>query len=87
MIEIVREAVEVMGGKHKGGVNNLAAALGIARQNLNNWEKVPAERVLPMEQATGISRHRIRPDLYPEPAPSVLGARTAGNDNPAEKVA
>lgn len=27
--------------------------------------RIPAERVLALEAATGISRHDLRPDLYP----------------------
>lgn len=37
---------------------------------ISKWEKgqVPAERVLEVERETGIPRHLIRPDLYPDPA-------------------
>ena len=27
--------------------------------------RVPAERVLKIEEVTGVSRHELRPDLYP----------------------
>ena len=29
-------------------------------------KNVPPEYVIPVEQATGVSRHLLRPDLYPE---------------------
>lgn len=37
----------------------------ITPQAISQWKQVPAERVLDVERATGISRHRLRPDLYP----------------------
>ena len=46
-----------------------AAAVGTSQQNVSNWiagEKVlPAEFVLAAEREFGISRHDLRPDLYP----------------------
>lgn len=84
MIEIVREAADVV-----GGIGKLADALGIARQNLNRWDKVPAERVIPIERATQgrIPRHRIRPDLF-GPDAGNLGEGAGGvHDNSEEKVA
>ena len=84
MIDIVREAAEVV-----GGIGKLADAIGIARQNLNRWDKVPAERVIPIERATQgrVPRHRIRPDLFGPEAGNVEEGAAAGNDNPEEKVA
>ena len=37
----------------------------ITPQAVSQWKQVPAERVLDVEKATGVSRHRLRPDLYP----------------------
>jgi DNA-binding transcriptional regulator YdaS (Cro superfamily) len=49
-----------------GGTTNLARALGgITPQAISQWRRVPAERVLAVERATGISRSDLRPDLYP----------------------
>jgi DNA-binding transcriptional regulator YdaS (Cro superfamily) len=41
--------------------------LGVDKSTVLRWEQgtVPAERVLHLERATGISRHDLRPDLYP----------------------
>src|SRR5690349_16304388 len=50
-----------------GGVSELARRLGISQPSVSNWDKVPAERVLAVEAATGIARVRLRPDLYSEP--------------------
>src|SRR5499425_1238635 len=54
-----------------GGVGALARKIGISQPSVSNWSKVPAERVLAVEAATGVSRAVLRPDLFAEP----LGAR------------
>ena len=45
----------------------LAEALGVQPPALCKWERgrIPAERVLEVERATGIPRQRLRPDIYP----------------------
>ena len=47
-----------------GGVAELARKIGIAQPSLSNWNRVPAQRVIAVEAATGISRRELRPDLY-----------------------
>lgn len=52
-----------------GGAQALAEKFSIKRQAIEKWIKharVPAERVLALEAATGVSRHELRPDLYPQ---------------------
>jgi TorA maturation chaperone TorD len=51
-----------------GGVAQLARKIGISQPSVSNWNKVPAERVIAVETATGISRNQLRPDLYSEPS-------------------
>lgn len=51
-----------------GGVVQLARKIGIAQPSISNWNRVPAERVIAVEAATGVSRQQLRPDLYSEPA-------------------
>ncbi|HEY7609335.1 MAG TPA: molecular chaperone TorD family protein [Alphaproteobacteria bacterium] len=59
-------AVEIVGGQAK-----LARLLGVTQPNVWHWlhksERVPGEYVLKIEAATGgkVSRHDLRPDLYP----------------------
>src|SRR6188474_309543 len=53
-----------------GGVSELARRIGISQPSVSNWDKVPAERVLAVEAATGVARVRLRPDLYQEPPAS-----------------
>jgi len=48
------------------GNTGLARALGgITPQAISQWKKVPVERVLDVERVTGVSRHDLRPDIYP----------------------
>ena len=49
-----------------GGVSKLARRVGVSQPSISNWDKVPAERVLVVEAATGIDRKVLRPDLYQE---------------------
>jgi len=47
-----------------GGVTELARRVGVSQPSVSNWSRVPAERVLAVEAATGIARAILRPDLY-----------------------
>jgi TorA maturation chaperone TorD len=47
-----------------GGVGALARKIGISQPSVSNWARIPAERVLSVEAATGVSRATLRPDLY-----------------------
>src|SRR3954451_6199786 len=47
-----------------GGVGALARKIGISQPSVSNWARIPAERVLSVEAATGVSRTILRPDLY-----------------------
>jgi TorA maturation chaperone TorD len=53
-----------------GGVGALARKIGISQPSISNWGRVPAERVLAVEAATGIDRSVLRPDLYSERHPN-----------------
>jgi TorA maturation chaperone TorD len=62
-----------------GGVGALARKIGISQPSVSNWGRVPAERVLTVEMATGISRAVLRPDLYGK-------AMIGGTDNAIDEV-
>lgn len=47
-----------------GSVSELARRIGIAQPSLAVWERVPADRVILVEQATGVGRAVLRPDLF-----------------------
>lgn len=68
---IVDEVIEAA-----GGVRALARQLGIQQSSCSIWRQVPAERCLEVERITGISRYRLRPDVYgPDPATARVRAR------------
>ena len=61
-------AVSRMGGN----TSALARALGVSHTAVRKWRllgRPPAERVLAVEAATGVSRYELRPDVY-GPAPA-----------------
>lgn len=60
-----------------GGVSELARQIGISQPSVSNWNRVPAERVLIVEAATGIDRKVLRPDLYGETAATESDDTTA----------
>ncbi|HKA76768.1 MAG TPA: molecular chaperone TorD family protein [Pseudolabrys sp.] len=47
-----------------GGVSELARQIGISQPSVSNWIRIPAERVVSVEAATGIDRVILRPDIY-----------------------
>ncbi|MBX9593469.1 MAG: type II toxin-antitoxin system CcdA family antitoxin [Roseomonas sp.] len=60
-----------------GGVTRLAERIGLAHPSVLRWQrsgKIPAERVVAVEAATGVPRHRLRPDLFP-PIPGFAEAQ------------
>ncbi len=57
--------------KAAGGQSALARLLKVTPQAVQKMcasGRVPAERVLEIEKATGVSRHERRPDIYPQAA-------------------
>lgn len=56
-----------------GGQTELAKLLGVRQSHISNWKnrnkRIPAGRVLEIERVTGVSRHELRPDLYPVESP------------------
>lgn len=54
--------------EERGRRGRLASDLNITSGALSQWTQVPADRVIAVEAATGISRHVLRPDVF-GPAP------------------
>lgn len=48
-----------------GSSISLARLIGVTPQAISQWTRVPAERVLQVENATGVPREALRPDIYP----------------------
>jgi len=65
-----------------GSQSELARLVGISSTAVWKWvqssKRVPPEFVLAVEEATGISRHDLRPDIYPADLPP--GPRWNGVD-------
>jgi TorA maturation chaperone TorD len=55
-----------------GSVTELARRLGISQPSVSNWERVPSERLLSVEAATGIGRDVLRPDLFEDKFPDTV---------------
>lgn len=58
--------------KHVGTQEALAALLGVKSASISGWRergRVPAERCLAIERATGgkVTCHELRPDVFPAP--------------------
>ena len=49
-----------------GGQLKLAEFLGISQPAVSQWRHVPVFHVLTIEREFGISRHDMRPDIYPK---------------------
>jgi DNA-binding transcriptional regulator YdaS (Cro superfamily) len=51
----------------------LARICGVSQPAVWKWahsaKRLPPEHVLTVEAATGVSRHALRPDIYPLPSP------------------
>lgn len=67
--------------------DEMATYFGVTQPTVWRWlnqsKQLPAEYVLRAEAATGVSRHHLRPDIYPiEPQP----ARFHGVDGRATRV-
>jgi DNA-binding transcriptional regulator YdaS (Cro superfamily) len=60
LLRIVQQAADRV-----GSMSELARRLGIKHPALYKWKQVPASRVLRLEEISGVSRHDIRPDIYP----------------------
>lgn len=69
MSEALQRACEAAGGQKA-----LADRINTSQSQIWYWLKrskkgVPGEFVLPIEQATGVPRHELRPDIYPPATP------------------
>ena len=60
MKEALKRAV-----KEVGGGTAMAKVCSITPSGVTQWKVAPAGRVLQIEKASGVSRHELRPDMYP----------------------
>jgi DNA-binding transcriptional regulator YdaS (Cro superfamily) len=47
-----------------GNASRLAESLGISKQAVARWKAVPFRHLKTISDVTGISRRKLRPDLY-----------------------
>lgn len=57
------ELLEYFNAEH-GRRIKLALALGITPGAVSQWDRVPIERVAEVERVTGISKYKLRPDIF-----------------------
>lgn len=83
-----------------GSQSELARICGVSQPAVWKWlqssKRVPAEYVLRIEAGTGVSRHHLRPDIYPVEMPEVssrwsgvdqcVGVRVTGVEARARRV-
>lgn len=55
----VEKAVAAAGNK-----SELARRLKIKVQSIQQWTRIPENRIIDVERVTGIPREELRPDLY-----------------------
>lgn len=70
MAEVAREALEEA-VRLAGGQARLARAVGVTVQAVHQWlskGRVPVERASKVAEVTGVSKHRLRQDIF-GPAP------------------
>jgi len=60
--DALQEAIQKAGGQ-----TSLARAIGSTQGHVSQWirrGKVPADKVLKIERVTGVSREKLRPDIF-----------------------
>ncbi len=77
------EALEAALAKAKSQTA-LADICGVSQPAVWKWlkssKRLPAEHVLAVEKATGVSRHHLRPDIYPPTDPEKPTRRRRASD-------
>ena len=66
-------------GERGAALEQIAEAAGVKTSAVRHWTNgirtIPAERVIAVEKATGVSRHHLRPDIFgPPPAEAEAAA-------------
>jgi DNA-binding transcriptional regulator YdaS (Cro superfamily) len=56
--------------RRAGGPVAVGCHFNIDHTAVASWKVVPAQRAIELERLTGISRHALRPDVYPRSAAS-----------------
>jgi DNA-binding transcriptional regulator YdaS (Cro superfamily) len=59
MTQGLRLAIEAAGTRYR-----LAKLLDISPSSVLRWKEIPIRRTLQVEQATGVPREQLRPDMF-----------------------
>ena len=83
-LDALREAIEKIGSQ-----SAMARLLQVTQGSVSKWlsrrKPLPGEHVLAVEAATGVSKHRLRPDIYgPDPTDAPADAKSAVALEPAQ---
>ena len=83
-LKSLKEAVSRIGSQ-----SATARLLGVTQAAVWGWlnrgTELPAKHVLPIEAATGVSKHHLRPDVYgPEPTGAIVHAPCPSDLEPAK---
>ena len=82
-LQALQRAINEAGSQAELARRVASDGLPIKQQHIWNWlnrdKEVPAEAVLPIERAVEgrVTRHELRPDLYPIECGGVTGSREA----------
>lgn len=67
-----------------GSQSAFARLCGVSQTAVWKWlqsgKRLPAEHVLTVERATGVSKHLLRPDIYPKSTAAVFAAVAGETD-------
>lgn len=79
----LRRAIELAGGQ-SAFAKICGCTQGAISKRVRTGKPLAAEHVLPVEAAIGISRHELRPDIYPReeaaaPPPATARASVSGD--------
>ncbi len=78
-LDAMQEAIAKVGGAAKLATHLIGRdGRPLTRQAVEQWPAVPPRHVLKVEELSGVSRHRLRPDIYgPEPSRPLARRRRA----------
>jgi DNA-binding transcriptional regulator YdaS (Cro superfamily) len=93
MTTITRYEALCLAVSKAGTQEEFAEKIGVCQATVSNWvnrsKQLPAEYVLLTERLYGVSRHDLRPDIYPREymTDQARGTRFIGVDHAAQRVA